>query len=491
MMSAPVYSLRPAEVYSALVTSPAGLPAEEVAVRQELYGKNLLHDEPEIPTWRKIYPFLVHPLSGILLLAGALAILVHELFLGLVIWILILVNAGFSFWREHHTQQAMLALRKLLPAHARLIRDGSETSILAEDIVPGDVLVLAEGDSIPADARVIEASGLRINNATLTGEAIPARKIADASLSEGLSELERPNLVFAGTSVVSGTGRAVVYSTGMLTQFGRIAHLTQVVQQAPSRLQIELARLTRIISIAALAAGVIVFIVGAFGLGLENDEAFLWALGLIVAAVPEGLPAILTLTLAMAGQRLAQRGVLIKKLSVIEKLGTVSTVCTDKSGTLTQNQMTVREIWLNGRALSVTGGGYQPEGEIIPHNSPGPTRPDLDLLLSAAMLCNNSRLSPPTTDHPRWSALGDQTEAAMRVAALKGGIDEQALLYDLPRIHELPFDARRKRMSTIHQLSSAARPAGACRIGGGNIRPGWQDRPCERRPARIAPALHA
>jgi Ca2+-transporting ATPase len=457
MTSAPVYSLRPAEVYAALVTSPDGLPTGEVAARQRLYGKNILREEAELPVWRKVLPFLVHPLSGILLLAGALAILVGEPILGFAIWVLILVNAAFSFWREHHTQQAMLALRQLLPAHARLIRDGSETSILADDIVPGDVLVLAEGDSIPADARVVEASGLRINNAILTGESIPAHKIADASLREGISEVEHPNLVFAGTSVVSGTGRAVVYSTGMLTQFGRIAHLTQVVQQTPSRFQEELTRLTRIISAAALAAGVIVFVVSAFELGLGNDEAFLWALGIIVAIVPEGLPAILTLTLAIAGQRLAQRGVLIKKLAVIETLGTVSTICTDKSGTLTQNQMTVKEIWLNDQEFSVTGGGYRPLGEIIPHTSPGPAQQDLELLLSAAMLCNNARLSPPTVDHPRWTALGDQTEAAMRVVALKGHIDEQALTRDLPRSHELPFDARRKRMSTIHQLRPGAR----------------------------------
>jgi magnesium-transporting ATPase (P-type) len=435
-----------------LVTSPDGLPTGEVAARQALYGRNVLHEEKEVPAWRKVWPFLVHPLSGILLLAGGLAVLVGEPVLGLTIWVLIFVNAGFSFWREHRTEQAMLALRQLLPAHARLIRDGSETSVLADEIVPGDVLVLAEGDSIPADARVVEASGLRINNAILTGESIPARKTADASLGEGFSEVERANLVFAGTSVVSGTGRAVVYSTGMLTQFGRIAHLTQVVQQAPSRFQLELTRLTRLISILALAAGVIVFIVGAFEIGLETDQAFLWALGLIVAAVPEGLPAILTLTLAMAGQRLAQRGVLIKKLAVIETLGTVSTICTDKSGTLTQNQMTVKEIWLNSGDFRVTGGGYQPQGEIIPRLSPGAAKQGLDLLLSAALLCNNSRLSPPSADHPRWTALGDQTEAAMRVAALKGRIDEEGLLRDQPRIHELPFDARRKRMSTIHQL---------------------------------------
>jgi P-type E1-E2 ATPase len=187
------------------------------------------------------------------------------------------------------------------------------------------VLILAEGDNIPADARVVEAYGLRTNNTTLTGEAVPALKTADASFREGISDLERPNLVFAGTSVVSGTARAVVFATGMLTQFGRIAHLTQAVQEQPSPLQQELTRLTQRISIIALAIGLIVFVVSAFDLGMGLYPSFLLALGILVAAVPEGLPATLTLTLAIAGQRLAQRKVLVKKLAVIETLDDVTT----------------------------------------------------------------------------------------------------------------------------------------------------------------------
>jgi magnesium-transporting ATPase (P-type) len=279
-------------------------------------------------------------------------------------------------------------------------------------------------------------------------------KTADASLQGGLSEIERPNLVFAGTSIVSGTGRAVVYATGMLTQFGRITRMTKTVRDEPSPLQVELARLTRWISLIALGIGMVVFVVGAFELRLGLFTAFLLALGILVAAVPEGLPAMVTLTLAMAGQRLAQRNVLVKKLAVIETLGTVSTICADKSGTLTQNQMTVREIWSGGRRWRVTGGGYEPKGEILPANGSKPNPDVLRFTLSAAMLCNNSRLSPPGINNPRWSALGDQTEAAMRVVALKGGLSERDLNQVLPRVHELPFEARRKRMSSIHSLPS-------------------------------------
>ncbi|OGO63202.1 MAG: hypothetical protein A2030_11210, partial [Chloroflexi bacterium RBG_19FT_COMBO_50_10] len=316
----------------------------------------------------------------------------------------------------------------------------------------GDLLVLAEGDNIPADARVVEEYGLRANNAVLTGEAVPARKTADASLRDGISEVERPNLVFTGTSVVSGTGKAIVYATGMLTQFGRIVRLTQAVREEPSRLQQEMSRLTRLISLIALGLGAIVFTVGIVDVHLGTYEAFLLAMGIIVAAIPEGLPATVTLSLAVSVQRLAQKGVLVKKLSILETLEHVSIICTDKSGTLTQNQMTVRQLWVGGKPLVVTGAGYEPEGEFVPSPGTEAAEKDLNALLTAAMLCNNSRLNPPAPEHPQWTVLGDQTEAALRVVALKNGLLEDTLTHALPRIHEIPFDARRKRMSTIHQV---------------------------------------
>jgi len=457
MASIPIYSLRPADVYNTLATSPDGLSSGEVAARQELYGPNLLTEVASPVVWHKLLSHTIHPLAGILWAAGAIAFVIREPVLGIVIWALVLVNSVFSYWREHRTEQAMKALRQLLPAYAHLRRDGTEQSIPVRELVPGDVLILAEGDNIPADARIVEAYGLRTNNAVLTGEASPVLKTADASFQEGVSDIERPNLVFAGTSVVSGTGRAVVYANGMLTQFGRIAHLTQTVQEQPSPLQQELTRFTRRISIIALSIGLIVFVVSAFDLGMGLYPSFLLALGILVAAVPEGLPATLTLTLAIAGQRLAQRKVMVKKLAVIETLGTVSTICTDKSGTLTQNQMTVCEIWAGGGRWRVTGGGYDPNGEIVPTNGSKPGKDGLRFLLSAAILCNNARLSPPGVNNPRWSALGDQTEAALRVAAMKGGIVEGSLASALPRIHELPFEARRKRMTTIHRLSDRSR----------------------------------
>jgi Ca2+-transporting ATPase len=453
MISDPIYSLQVPEVYTSLETCTDGLTDSEVEERRSLYGSNQLSEPPKEPVWRKLVGILAHPMALLLWLAGAIAIWLNELTLGIIIWIVVVVNAAFSFWREYRAEQATAALQHLLPSYARVVRKGEETRISASEMVAGDILVLAEGDNIPADARVVEEYGLRVNNAVLTGEAVPARKTADASLREEISEVERPNLVFAGTSVVSGTGRAVVYATGMLTQFGRIVRLTQAVREEPSQLQQEMSRLTRIISLIALGLGAVVFTVGITDVKMGINEAFILALGIIVATIPEGLPATVTLSLAAAVQRLAQKGVLVKKLSILETLEHISVICTDKSGTLTQNQMTVRQLWVSGKPLVITGTGYEPEGEFVPKPGSEAAEKDLRALLTASMMCNNSRLNAPSTEHPQWTVLGDQTEAALRVLAMKGGLDQEAMNKSLPRIHEIPFDARRKRMSTIHLVS--------------------------------------
>ncbi len=453
MISDPIYALPISEVFATLETCSDGLTTHEVEARRSLYGSNQLSEAPQEPTWRKVVTSVAHPMALLLWLAGVIAFWLGEPTLGIVIWIVVLVNAAFSYWREYRAEQATAVLQHLLPSYARVVRDGAEVKVASSELVAGDILVLAEGDNIPADARVIQEYGLRANNAVLTGEAVPARKTSDASLRDGISEVERPNLVFAGTSVVSGTGRAVVYATGMLTQFGRIVRLTQAVREEPSRLQQEMSRLTRTISLIALGLGAIVFTVGIIDVQMGINEAFLLALGIIVAAIPEGLPATVTLSLAAAVQRLAQKGVLVKKLSILETLEHVSVICTDKSGTLTQNQMTVRQVWVSGKPLVVTGTGYEPKGEFVPNPGSEAAENDLHALLTAAMLCNNSRLNPPAADHPQWTVLGDQTEAALRVLALKSGLVEETLNRSVPRIHEIPFDARRKRMSTIHQVN--------------------------------------
>ena len=453
MSSTPIYSLRVPDVYLALETSPEGLSAMEAEARRSLYGFNLLSEQIKVSSWEKLAGQFAHPMALLLLAAGILVILRGDPVLGVVIFFLVIANAGFSFWRGYHAEQAIEKLRQVLPAYARVIRDGKDIHLHASELVPGDILILSEGDNVSADARVVEEYGLRVNNATLTGEAVPARKTADPSLQTGTSDLERPNLIFAGTTVASGTGRAVVYATGMLTQFGRVAHLTQTVKEAPSPFHLELARLTKSTTWVALGIGAVVAVVGFFELQMRVSELILLTLGIVVAAIPEGLQATLTLSLAIAVQRLAQHNVLAKKLSIVETLGSVSVICTDKSGTLTQNQMTVREIWVARQHIKVTGVGYEPNGDFTPSPEGQPFEDDWRELLLAAFSCNNARLNPPSLEHPQWTSLGDQTEAAMKVAAMKARIGEGSLELAYPRVHEIPFDARRKRMTTIHRLA--------------------------------------
>jgi calcium-translocating P-type ATPase len=450
-MSTPIYSLRVPEVCEALETSFSGLSSAEAETRLSLYGHNILSKQKNEPIWEKLLQEFVHPPAVVLLIVSLIALTQLDFVLALIIWGIVIVNTGFSFWREYRAEQAIEKLREILPSFAHIIRDGVESYIPSSDVVPGDILILAEGDNISADARVIEAYGLRTNNATLTGEAIPARKTADASLQSGLSELDRPNLIFAGTSIASGTGRAVVFSTGMMTQFGRIAHLTQSIAEEPTPFQKELNQLSKVTAWIALGIGAIVVAVGYFSLAFPVKEVTLLALGIVVAVIPEGLIATLTLSLAAATQRLAQKGVLAKKLSIVEKLGQVSVICTDKSGTLTQNQMTVRDIWVAQKRIKVTGVGYEPQGQFSPDPQGQAWEKDLLSLLEVASCCNNARINAPSMEHPGWTSLGDQTEAALKVAAMKDGILEEAVNRILPRVHELPFDARRKRMTTIHR----------------------------------------
>ncbi|HCC79405.1 MAG: hypothetical protein A2X25_06765 [Chloroflexi bacterium GWB2_49_20] len=451
MSTTPIYSLPVTEVYQALETSTGGLVHAEVEARLSLYGRNLLSKQAKSPILEKLILEFIHPPALVLLGIGLVALLQNDAVLAFIIWGIVAINTSLSFWREYRAEQAVEKLRDILPSFAHVTRDAKESYVPSSEVVPGDILILAEGDNIPADARVLEEYGLRVNNANLTGEGIPVRKISDPSLVTGISELDRPNLIFAGTSIASGTGRAVITTTGMSTQFGRIAHLTQTIAEEPTPFHKELNRLSRVTAWIGLGIGSLVILVGYFSLQFPFREITLMGLGIVVAVIPEGLTATLTLSLAAAVQRLARQGVLVKKLSTVEKLGQVSLICTDKSGTLTQNQMTVRSIWVARQKIKVSGVGYEPVGKFTPDPAGQSWEKDLLSLLESAASCNNARLNPPSIEHSGWTSLGDQTEAAMKVAAMKGGIREADLNRIIPRVHEIPFDARRKRMTTIHR----------------------------------------
>ena len=367
----------------------------------------------------------------------------------------VIINGMFSFWQEYKAEKATEALRRMLPTYAHVLRDGQECRVPAETLVPGDLMLLAEGDAISADGRLVQEFELRTDQSTLSGESNAVRKSAEPVTGAALARAELPNLVFAGTHVAAGTGRAVVFATGMQTEFGKIAELTQAIGSALSPLQKEIQVVTKVVSIFAVAAGLIFFLVSILVAGMTFVEAFIFAIGMIVAFVPEGLLPTVTLTLAMGVQRMVKRHALVKRLSAVETLGCTTVICTDKTGTLTQNEMTVRELWVNERALTVSGTGYKPIGEFRSvEGLVAPGDMDLQELLRAATLCNDARLVAPADDMGYWGIVGDPTEAALLVVAQKaqvplaGGPRSDGAL---PRVREIPFESHRKRMSTIHQ----------------------------------------
>jgi len=441
-------------VYAALGSNVRGLNQSQVAERQKKFGKNLIEEKKKKSVILIFLGNFIHLMAILLWIGGAVAFLAGMPQLGVAVWLVNVINGVFSFWQEHRAGKATDALRNMLPSYARVIRDGEEQKILAEDLIIGDIILLEEGDKISADARLIESSDLQVDQSTLTGESNPVRKIKDAVLKDDLTKAETPNLIFAGTNVAEGNGKAVVMEIGMRTEFGKIAGLTQNMKEVQSPLQKELNRLTKQISVIAISFGVFFFVAALLLVKEPMASSFIFALGMIVAFIPEGLLPTVTLSLAMAVQRMSKRNALVKKLSSVEALGSTTVICTDKTGTLTQNEMTVNHLWLADREYEVTGVGYGPKGEILTGGKTvkASEDEDMNLLLTGAALCSNARLLPPGEESARYTVLGDPTEACLGVVAEKAGINVAKQAELTPRLRELPFESRRKRMTTVHRL---------------------------------------
>ncbi len=449
-----IYRLPVEQVIAALDTSFQGLTQKQAEENQKIQGKNLIEEKKKKSILLIFLGNFIHLMAILLWVGGAVAFLAGMPQLGVAVWLVNIINGVFSFWQEFRAGKATEALRNMLPSYVRVIRDNEEQKILAEDLVIGDVILLEEGDKISADARLIECSDLQVDQSTLTGESNPVRKIKDAVLKDDLTKAERPNLIFAGTSVSEGNGKAVVTEIGMKTEFGKIAGLTQTMDTVESPLQKELNRLTKQISIIAIGFGIFFFVAAVFFVKQPIASAFIFALGMVVAFIPEGLLPTVTLSLAKAVQRMSKRNALVKKLSSVETLGSTSVICTDKTGTLTQNEMTVGYLWMAEKEYEVTGVGYAPDGEIRYKGNKVTAKEDSDLqqLLIGAALCSNARLLPPSEESARYTVLGDPTEACLGVVAQKAEIDMKRQSEITPRLRELPFESRRKRMTTIHQL---------------------------------------
>lgn len=430
--------------------APAGgLTSAEAHARLGQVGPNLLA-EAERPHWLARFARNFTYFFALLLWAGAgLAWLGGLPQLSVAIVVVIVVNAVFSFAQEYRAERAVEALRRILPQRTRVRRDGRPHEIDAQEVVPGDVLLLAAGDRISADGELIADVELKVDMSTLTGESRPVRRYrtAAAEVGEGVGA---PNLVFAGTYVVAGTGEARVSSTGMHTELGRIAELTQGAKRRPSPLELEMGRVTRLVGILSVSIGAAFFLLAGF-LGMSVSNRFIFAIGVIVANVPEGLLPTVTLSLALATQRMARRNAIVRRLSSVETLGATNVICTDKTGTLTANQMTVRRIWMPGLELEVDGVGYAPAGAVrVTHGNPDPSA--LAEVARAGALCNDASLEEREDG---WHVIGDPTEGALLTLARKVGLDPVREIHRFPRRAEVPFDSARKRMTTVH-----ATPAG-------------------------------
>jgi calcium-translocating P-type ATPase len=433
------------EVLQELRTSTHGLSDAEAGNRLTECGFNELRKIGKRPVVGLFLQNLVNLFAILLWIGGALAFVARMPELGVAIFAVVLVNAGFSFWQEYKAERAVEALRQLIPSSARVIREGREQKVPASLLVPGDLILIEVGDRISADARLIEASNLRIDNSPLTGESKPVYKLAEpVPVWRRFLWVEIPNVVFAGTMVVAGRGKAVVIATGMETEIGRIARLTQVLQPEVSPIQHEMRHVTRVVALLAVAMGLAFFVVGNLVARLTPLESFLFAIGIIVANIPEGLLPTLSLALAMGVQRMAKRNALIKRLSAVETLGCATVICTDKTGTLTMNEMTVVKLWTDGEILEVPEGGVSHTRASAERSRP------LDRLWTAASLCNDAKLVP-AGGTGGCGFLGDPTEGALLVFSAQSGFDVEKASMRYPRLFELPFEPIRKRMTTIHR----------------------------------------
>jgi Ca2+-transporting ATPase len=455
-----LHELDKEEVYTALDTGPQGLSEEEAQKRLATYGLNEIRSIKGTPLWRKAISHFTNFFAILLWVGAFLAFFSDQAALGYAIVAVIIINAAFTFVQEYKAEKATEALLKMLPHMAAVIRDGEEKEIEAVHLVPGDLIVLREGDHISADARLISSAELRSDNSALTGESEPVRRNSVPFLEKGKAFTDILNLVFAGTSVAIGTGRAIAFATGMNTEFGKIAEITQTVEEEPSPIQIQMRRVTKYLAAIAMGLGITFFLLGQYVVKLPFSENMIFAVGIIVANVPEGLLPTITLSLAMASQRMAKRNALVKKLSSVETLGSTTVICTDKTGTLTQNEMTVRSLWAPWIEASISGVGYAPEGDFqVRHNGNGngdkkvkklskEQLGELELPFKIAALCNNSRLVRKE-DEEGWKVIGDPTEAALLVMSGKAGMDRDELLVSSPKSFELPFESTRKRMTVI------------------------------------------
>ena len=443
----PWYNLSADEAMARLDSRSGGLSHEEVASRLEKYGHNELEGDDSVSPWRLLLEQFKNVLIIILLVAVALSAFLGEVTDAIVIFIIILFAAGLGFFQEYRAGRAIQALKRMAAPLASVLRGGVETDVPARELVPGDVILLTMGDMVPADARIIEEFNLRTNEAPLTGESNAIEK--NSGRIEGDAGLgDRVNMVFSGTVAVYGRGKAVVVETGSGTEFGQIARMLKGVKEERTPLQVNLDSIGKYIAIGALILCALLAGMGIWR-GHAPLEMLIWGVSLAVAAVPEALPAVVTISLALGVRRMVKRHALVRRLSAVETLGCTTVICSDKTGTLTEDQMTMKKIYLDGQFIDVTGTGYEPTGEFYRDGSKlDPADPVLQKYLKAANLCANAKLYQ---EDDRWRIKGDPTEGAFLVAAAKAGLMDYQACNDNTLVGEIPFTSETKRMVVAYR----------------------------------------
>jgi len=429
------------EVFYGLHSNAGGLDSKEAKKRLESYGKNIIKEKKRISPVKIFINQFKSFIIGILIAAVVISLVIGERIDAIVIGIILVLNAAFGFVQEYRAEKAIEALKKMASLKAKVIRNNEKIEIDASEIVPGDILILETGDKIAADARLIEAINLETQEAALTGESTPVKKELKV-LAEKTPVADRINSVFSGTVITNGRGKAVAIATGMKTEFGKIATLIQEEKEKQTPLQLKLKQLGIWIGALTLIICFIVFLTGVLK-GEPILEFLIVAVSLAVAAVPEGLPAVVTISLALGVQRMVKKNALIRKLPSVETLGSTTVICSDKTGTLTHNEMTVTKIFTNNKIIDVEGSGYDTRGNFLEENKKINVE-KIELLLKAGVLSNDSDLKD-------GKIIGDPTEGALIVSAAKAGLIKKDLDKKAPRIDEICFSSERKRMSTIHK----------------------------------------
>ncbi|UNG20392.1 cation-transporting P-type ATPase [Stutzerimonas zhaodongensis] len=446
------------ETLRELESSATGLTRQSVEERLSRYGANRLDEAKPASVLQRLMRHLNNVLLYVLIAAAVVTGLMGHWVDTFVILVVVVLNVAIGFVQEGKAEKALQAIRHLLAPHAVVLRDGHQQDIDAAELVPGDVVLLASGDSLPADVRLLQARNLRIDESALTGESVPVDKQVDA-VADDAPIGDRLCMGYAGTLVTQGQARAVVVATGAATEIGRIGRMLESVEQGTTPLLRKMEQFGRILTMVILATSAVLFLFGTLVRGMGAGEMFIAAVGLAVAAIPEGLPAIMTITLAIGVQRMATRNAVIRRLPAVETLGSVTVICSDKTGTLTRNEMTVQEVICAGQSLEVEGAGYAPHGALLVDAVPiEPVAllarsPAVNALMRAAALCNDASLHEKDQV---WTLAGDPTEGALLTLAMKAGLSPTNLHVDHPRLDVIPFESEHRFMATLHATDSGS-----------------------------------